>query len=179
MERYGDWFQTYTGIQFWPLDPRPEECLIEDIAHALALQCRFNGHCKYFYSIAQHSVLVSKIVKPENALWGLMHDAAEAYVGDMVRPLKSSQPFFREVEAKVMAAICDKFGLPRQEPSEVKKADDIVLMTEKRDLLVTSPAKWIVKAEPMSGKIVPLSTGVAEVEFLERFNFLYRRNNGI
>ena len=81
--RNGSWLQTYTGIQFWPLDPRPEEIDIQDIAHALSLLCRFNGHCQRFYSVAEHSVHVSTILAPEFGLWGLLHDAAEAYLSDI------------------------------------------------------------------------------------------------
>lgn len=88
LERKGDWMQTYTGRKFWPLNPRAEEVYIEDIAHSLALSCRFNGHCKVFYSIAQHSVLVSQIVKPTQQLIALLHDSAEAYLGDIIRPIK-------------------------------------------------------------------------------------------
>src|SRR5262245_27549306 len=101
-QRIGDWMQTISGRKFWPLDPRPEEVCIEDIGHALSLVCRFGGHCHTFYSVAEHSVRVSLLAEDmakssahwtdENirmiALSGLLHDAAEAYIGDMVRPLK-------------------------------------------------------------------------------------------
>ena len=84
-ERKGDWFLTYTGRQFWPLDPRPEDICIRDIAHHLSLCCRFNGACRVHYSVAQHSVMVANILPAPLRFWGLMHDATEAYVGDMVR----------------------------------------------------------------------------------------------
>ena len=86
--RKGDWIQTFTGRAFYVLDPRPEDVDIEDIAHALSMQCRFAGHCREFYSVAQHSVTASWLVPPEDALWGLLHDAAEAYVVDLPRPIK-------------------------------------------------------------------------------------------
>lgn len=86
-----DWMQTYTGRVFWPLEPRPEDVDIVDIAHALANLCRYGGHSKVFYSVAHHSVLVSQIVPPADALWGLMHDSAEAYVIDLIRPIKHSE----------------------------------------------------------------------------------------
>ena len=79
-ERRGDWIQTYLGIQFWPLDPRPEEVMLFDIAHSLSNMCRFTGHCREFYSVAQHSVIVSQNVPREDAAWGLLHDASEAYM---------------------------------------------------------------------------------------------------
>src|SRR5579885_2784587 len=87
--RHGDWIQTYCGVAFYPLDPRPEEILIEDIAHALSMLCRFTGHVKRFYSVAQHCVYVSHRCDPKDALWGLLHDAAEAYLNDISRPVKS------------------------------------------------------------------------------------------
>ena len=99
-ERKGDWMQIFTGKKFWPLDPKSEEVDIKDIAHSLAFQCRFNGHSNYFYSIAQHSVIVSKIVSKDQAFAALLHDAAETYIGDMVSPLKRFMPEFKEIENK-------------------------------------------------------------------------------
>ena len=87
-ERVGDWIQTMSGVIFYPLDPRPEEIRIEDIAHALSHQCRFAGHCREFYSVAEHSVRVSRELPQEFMLWGLLHDASEAYLVDLPRPIK-------------------------------------------------------------------------------------------
>ena len=78
--RRGGWIQTYTGRQFWPLDPRIEDIDIHDIAHALSHQCRYSGHCLRFYSVAEHSVLLSHHVAGEHMLWALLHDAWEAYL---------------------------------------------------------------------------------------------------
>lgn len=170
--RKGNWFQTYTGIAFWPLDPRPEEVCIEDIAHPLSMQCRYNGHCREFYSVAQHSVLVSSILD-KDAAWGLMHDAAEAYIGDMVRPIKLHMPTFRDVEALVMRAICQRFGLPIVEPRSVKQADDILLMTERRDLLASPTRPWTPRADPLADKILPWSQNEAYARFCDRFAELF------
>jgi hypothetical protein len=90
MKRKGDWMQTYTGRQFWPIDPRADEIDIVDIAHALSQQCRFAGHCKSFYSVATHSWHTSNVCNSENALWGLLHDAAEAYLVDLPTPIKGN-----------------------------------------------------------------------------------------
>lgn len=94
-ERKGDWIQTYTGRQFWPLDPKPEEVCIEDIAHALSQQCRYAGHTIRFYSVAQHSVEIALRVPRAAALWGLLHDAAEAYLVDLPRPVKYLMPAYK------------------------------------------------------------------------------------
>lgn len=171
--RMGDWMQTYTGIQFWPLDPRPEEIVLEDIAHALSMQCRFAGHVNDFYSVAQHSVLVSRHVPPEDAAWGLMHDAAEAYLQDMIRPLKRGEygHYYRRAEKFLLSAICDRFGLTRIEPVSVEIADQRALMTEARDLLKPPPAPWGISQsagnpDPFPGAIFPWPPHVAKRRFL-------------
>jgi uncharacterized protein len=128
--RIGDFMQTASGRKFWPLDPRADEVHIEDIAHALSMQCRYGGHCVRFYSVAEHCVLMARAVAPEHALWALMHDAAEAYVADVPRPLKRHLVGYKDAEAKVMAAICERFGLPPEMPAEVKDADERILADE-------------------------------------------------
>jgi hypothetical protein len=171
-ERVGDWMQTYTGVQFWPLDPRPEEIQIEDIAHSLANQCRYAGHVQEFYSVAQHSVMVARIVPQEHALWGLLHDAAEAYLVDLPRPVKRYSRLgdeYRAIEARLMIALCARFQLPSDEPEWVKRADDVLLMTEKRDLMPNSPAKWRETAEPLEDVIVPWAPAKAKAQFLMEF----------
>ena len=175
-ERKGDWFLTYTGRQFWPLDPRPEDICIRDIAHHLSLCCRFNGACRVHYSVAQHSVMVANILPVHLKFHGLLHDATEAYVGDMVRPLKRSLPEYQSVEAMVWAAVVEKFGIQtafRAEcMMEVKEADDVALMTERRDLLLKSPMGWSTRAEPVPEMIRPLAARDAEFKFLELFDEL-------
>src|SRR5665213_153577 len=88
MDRIGNWMQTYTGKQYWPCDPRPEEVFIIDIAHALSQMCRYSGHCIHFYSVAEHSVLLSRYASTlETKKWSLLHDASEAYITDIIRPV--------------------------------------------------------------------------------------------
>ena len=134
--RYGDFIQTYSGIEFYPLDPRIEEVKLLDIAHALSNICRFTGHCNEFYSVAQHSVLVSQYVSEENALWGLLHDASEAYICDIARPVKKSLEMkpYKEIEKRLMNVIAKTFNLSEDEPKEVKEIDTKMLRTEARDL---------------------------------------------
>jgi 5'-deoxynucleotidase YfbR-like HD superfamily hydrolase len=175
MDRKGNWAQIYSGKKFWPLDPKPEEVDINDIAHSLALQCRFNGHSNSFYSIAQHSVFVSRIVPSEQALAGLFHDAPEAYTGDIVSPLKKFlPPEFREIEKAIEKAIFEHFKIENADHSEIKKADKIALFTEMRDLMNKPPAKWDDQDlfEPHPEKLIPLNPEKAEQEFLERYKEL-------
>ena len=151
-------------------DPRPEEINVIDIAHSLANQCRYAGHCREFYSVAQHSVIVSRIVPLEFQLWGLLHDAAEAYLVDLPRPLKRFSAIgdaYRVVERRLMLAVCERFGLENDEPWCVHVADDVALMTEKRDLM-PGLWKWRETAQPLVETIKPQSPAEAEGEFLGR-----------
>jgi uncharacterized protein len=174
MTRAGDWMQTASSRQFWPLEPRPDEVHIEDIAHALSMQCRFAGHCREFYSVGEHSVRVSYACDPEDALWGLLHDASEAYLVDVPRPIKPYLTGYREIEARVMAAICTRFGLPASMPRSVKIADEILLATEARDLMSAPPADWCLRESPIVERIEPWGHHVAKAEFLARFYELTR-----
>jgi len=170
--RTGDWIQTYTGRQFWPLDPRPEDVHIKDIAHALSNICRYTGHVREFYSVAEHSVRVSRIVPEEHALWGLMHDASEAYICDVARPVKRFPGFgelYRQIEDRLMECICERFRMdPSMDPS-VKTADNILLHTERRDLMARLPQPWRDSVAPLDEFIIPWTPKMAERAFLERF----------
>lgn len=172
--RKGDWIQTYSGRCIYPLDPRPEDIDIIDIAHALSNQCRFSGHCKKFYSIAQHSVLVASMCSAENMLWGLCHDMSEYALVDLPRPLKRSQGFeaYLEAEKNFMKLICQVFSLPEDMPVEVKIADDRMLVTEKLSLLGKSPKPWSDNYEPYNIKIIPWNPEKAEKEFLSMFRLI-------
>lgn len=177
MERIGDWIQTYTGLVMYPLDARPAEICIEDIAHALSNLCRFTGHCRTFYSVAEHSVRVSHIVPEVDALWGLLHDATEAYLADMSRPMKRYAEFgipYRAAEERLMAVIAARFGLKGSMPESVKRADTVLLMTEKRDLMYGCNKPWEDTAEPLAETIVANDSTEAELWFLEQFAILPR-----
>lgn len=156
---------TYSGRQFDILRPEESEFDIWDIAHALSQICRFTGHTHRFYSVAQHADLVSRIVPAEFALAGLLHDAAEAFIGDVSSPLKHLLPDYKAIEARVDAAIWTRFGLPATLPPEVKAADLAALATEQRDLM---GEKHLV-CEPLPEKIIPLPAGLAKKRFLARF----------
>ncbi len=126
---------TNTGQYFFFDNPEAHDFTVHEIAHSLAHLCRYTGHVKQFYSVAQHSVMVSYVVPPAFALEGLMHDAAEAYLGDVASPLKALLTEYKLIEARVERAITAQFGLPFPLSPEVKQADIVLLMTEKRDLL--------------------------------------------
>lgn len=145
------WIQTYSGGRFHPLAPRVGDVKLKDIARALSCICRFGGHCNAFYSVAQHSVLVSRLVPGHLALLGLLHDAAEAYLGDIPRPFKRLPMFdaYRAAEAAAESAIAERFGLRYPFPPEVKAADDRALAIEARDLMPQREAEaWSWMPEP-------------------------------
>lgn len=170
--RVGNWMQTYTGKQFWPVDPRPDEIDIEDIAHALAHACRYAGHCLQFYSVAEHCVAVSHIVPERYALAGLLHDATEAYVVDVPRPLKPFLPGYKDIENRVWEAIAHKFGVPVVLPDEIKHADNAMLLREQQEIMAPPPAPWQVPGEPADASIACWPPYAAKRAFLNRFKEL-------
>lgn len=177
----GGWIQTFTGRQFWPLDPRASNINIRDIAHALSNQCRYSGHAHWFYSVAEHSVRVSRDCAPQDALWGLLHDASEAYLVDLARPLKHSAAGFgdvyRECETALMLAVCERFNMALEEPESVKLSDKNLLVTEQRDLMGPVPAGWWTGGgNPLPETIKPLAPEDAEFAFLCRYDELTGTN---
>lgn len=131
--RNGYFMHTWSGRKFFPLDPRPDEISIKDIAHALANQCRFNGHTTKFYSVAEHAWHCSFLVPEEFALEALLHDAAEAYLGDIIRPLKlipQIKSVYGPIEEAVEQAIAERFHLTYPWPAAVKRADEMMVTAE-------------------------------------------------
>lgn len=172
--------ETYLGERFQPLAPNPASIFIEDIAHALSNQCRFSGHTREFYSVAQHSVLVSELLEEwgedeDVCLWGLMHDASEGYLVDLPTPLKQAEfgNDYRFAEKHLMRIICLRFGMTTMEPERVRVADAVMLATEARDLMPFKKEHWgALQVRPRDERIDPWIPKVAEFRFLERFRWL-------
>ena len=165
---------TVSGQSFNFIDPASNVIRVTDIAHALAHVCRFAGHTREFYSVAQHSVLTSLIVPPEDALAALFHDATEAYIGDVSSPLKQLLPDYQAIEARLHADIFAKLGLPAELPASVKRADLIRLATEQRDLIAPHDDEWsqLAGISPLPECIDPLLPWAAGMLFLDRYREL-------
>ena len=163
------WIQTFSGRKFEPLAPVVDSIDIVDIAHALSQLCRFNGHCRVFYSVAEHCVRAAQIVAPELRLWALLHDAAEAYLADLPRPLKHQLAEYQVHEDRLLQCIAQRFDLPWPIPAAVFDADDQMLATEARDLMAPPAAPWGLTASPLDEKIVPWTSLKAERAYLEAF----------
>lgn len=176
-KRKGDWMQLYSGKQFWPMDPRADEIEIEDIAHSLSMQCRYAGHCVRFYSVAEHSVLLARFFldagQVENALWALLHDASEAYLVDVPRPVKPFLPGYKEAEAKVMAAVCDRFGLSHKMPGVVHTADGAIIGDERANMK-PCVAEWYATGGPLGVELFYWTPERAEAAFLSCFREVQR-----
>ncbi len=168
---------TYTGVAVDPINITVSDIDIEDIAHALGNSCRFTGHVRFFYSVAQHSVLCSHFVSPEYALWALLHDASEAYLSDIARPLKYQPGFgdtYRTVEYSLMEAICRRFGLNSDMPPEVKFADEVLLANEIVELMPQHELfeKWTSYSDDFPVDIQEWLPGYAKQAFLDRYREL-------
>lgn len=158
--KYDGRLHTYTGKMFNPFNPDLESICIEDIAHALSNTCRFGGHSKEYYSVAEHSVLVSMLCDESNAFEGLMHDAAEAYLGDIPTPLKERLPGFMELEDSVLKFIFNKYNLSYPLSNNVKKMDEKALTLEFESI------------RGITNILQLQSPKEAEEAFLKRFHYL-------
>lgn len=138
---HDDWIQTYTGKKFYLMNPTPDMICIEDIAHALSMACRFAGHIRDFYSVAEHSYWVSSLCLPENQLAGLLHDASEAYIADIASPFKPMLTNYKELEYGVMKVIAEKFGFDFPFNDDVIQSDVGMLKAEAKQLLANRP-QW-------------------------------------
>ena len=179
MNRTVDWqgvISTRSGIRLDLRNPTPEMINRNDIAAGLSRQCRWAGQTTEFYSVAQHSVLVSRFCRPENQLAGLLHDAPEAFIGDMARPIKDLCPDFREVESRLWGAIAKTFGVDPVLTDDVKWADDAILVTERQQLMPNAADwGWAEAPDPLPIEIEPWSPEHARSEWLLALSRLIRR----
>ncbi len=164
-QRRGDWMQTFSGRKFFPLDPRADEVSLVDIAHALSLLCRFGGHCRHFYSVAEHSVHVARAAPDHLKRFALLHDATEAYAVDIPRPLKLSLPDYRMAEQLIGIVIAERFGIPLVS-SQVKALDRAILVDEARQNMAPPPQQWSGPTEGLGITLQFWTPAEAEREFL-------------
>jgi hypothetical protein len=176
------WIQTYTGRKFSLLDPQPEDVCIQDIAHALTNICRFQGHCKGFYSVAQHSVHVADLCPTPYKLDAILHDAGEAYYGDITRPQKivframtqianrcGQWSAFDAFTKRIDRIIAMVFHLSESLPDCVSRADDVMLATEARDLLLPPPLPWPKLPAPLRQTVAPWMPEEACAQFMRTY----------
>ena len=177
--RNGDWILTYSGKAFYPTDPREADICIQDIAHALSMECRYGGHSRFHYSVAQHSVLLHDYCKDvlqwgrEACFYALMHDASEAYCKDIPRPLKAFMPDYRAIEALVDATIVRKFmilsALDPQTQLQLKQYDTRITLDEYAVMMKPGGQRWaIADLEPLGIKVSSWQPGTAKYMFLNR-----------
>lgn len=206
MRTDANWIQMgVTGGQFWPTDPRPQDVHIEDIAHAQSQLCRFTGHTRTFYSVAQHSVRVMKAVEsfgpsllegyglpagPELnrriaqvALWGILHDSEEAYINDLSTPVKRLPDLtgYKAVAENLRHFLVGCFGLFGPEPAVVKQADQWLLYTEAKELMrpCTLPGSIQTRHEAPPHGRVKRERPMGSIRAKYRFLFHYWRLRGI
>jgi hypothetical protein len=186
--RIGDWMQTFSGRRFYPIDPRPAEVDFRDIAHALAHICRYGGHSRRFYSVAEHcsggAGYFIRMGRPDLARWFLLHDGSEAYVGDIIRPVKPSLEGYGAIELEVQRAIYFRAELIGEDwngaiPEEVKEVDNRILADEARRLFGEAAMRntgWPVLGEPLGINIACQLPEQAERQFLDLFRLLFQRD---
>lgn len=165
------WIQTWSGLQYDFENPQPNQITIGDIAHALSHICRFTGHVNRFYSVAEHCVRASYLVPQEDAIYALLHDASEAYLTDVNKPLKQLLgESYRRLEERAERVILRRFGLTPWIPVSVKRADIVLMLTERRDLLDHQLTwKSYDSVEPLADRIQPWTSEQAHRTFLRRF----------
>lgn len=169
-ERKGDWMQTANGRAFYPLDARPEEIHFDDIAAALSKLCRYGGHCHTFYSVAEHCVHIANAASDDCKLEALMHDASEAYLADIIRPIKPFLSNYLDIERNLEQTIANRFGLKWPMPPEVKRLDNAILADEMVQCMVTPPRDWRLVEPPIGVQIQFWTPVKAEYEFRAAFS---------
>lgn len=176
MNDRGDWMLTASGGVFYPLDPHPDEVEIYDIAHALGMACRYGGHCKRFFSVAEHCVKMAECAPEPLKLATLMHDASEAYLQDVIRPVKYSLPGYLPIEDRLMRVIASKYGFSWPMHPEIKVLDERMIGAERLQAVHPNALKktWSRWSEvpPLDVTIEFWSPDYAKHAFLTSFNTL-------
>lgn len=172
--RTGDWMQTFSGNCFYPLDPRPEEIDIEDLANHLSQIGRYNGACKRFYSVAEHCFHVSYHVPAGMELDGLLHDAPEGLgLGDIIAPVKRDpriKPIIKPIEDRLHRAIAIRFGIQHPIPAEVEKVDFDITADEKEQAMRPCVRPWWrVSDTPLGIRVQFWDSDRAKFMFMARF----------
>lgn len=163
---------TFDGDFFDFQNPHGFDFKIETIAHALSNICRYGGHSNRFYSVAEHSVLVSRVVPPEFAMVGLLHDASEAFVGDMPSPLKAMCPEYRAIEDRVQEAIAERYGLQYPFPPEIKFADKSVYKAERLQITNVADEVWHTDIPAADILVAGMNPKNARAFFMARYREL-------
>jgi hypothetical protein len=186
MDEPGPYIQTVSGRRVNPFAPSPDDIDLDDIAVALSNQCRFGGHTRRYYSVAQHACIVSDEVLASTgdayaALWALLHDASEAYLIDLPHPIKHRSELgrlYRDAEEGLEGVIRARFGLTGPAPESVKQLDRRVLATERAALTMVA-WHWpeLEGVEPLQLEIAPWPPEVAAAAFLERYARLTENGN--
>jgi len=176
------WLQTYSGLIYNIMSPNLEHISIIDIAHSLSMQCRYNGHTKKFYSVAEHScILCDFAINHDYPLssrkWALMHDASETYLGDIIRPFKIILNGYQVYEDITLTAIAKKFELNLPIPNDIQIIDLLILNNERKHLLIPNIFDWGIGEESLSDiKIECWEPSQAKKEFTDRFIKLFYKD---
>jgi len=176
-----NYIETYSGKKFYFQNPSHEDISIEDIAHSLSMQCRYTGHCKKFYSIAEHSIHVSCIVPPEYALEALMHDASEAYLTDVASPIKQVLSEYKIMEQNIERVIFEKYGLQYPFHESIKYADLQLLMLEAKQVMTYCEEWKVFDNVTLDDHDIRITCKIpeeAEYQFMNRFRQLQGERDG-
>lgn len=176
-----NWMETFSGTKFNLVDIDPASFTLADIARSLSMSCRYKGHVHTFYSVAEHCVLLARHAIDQGKNWQevltvLLHDAAEAYIGDMVRPAKDQMPQFKDLESRIDAALAVRYNLIYPFPPFLKEWDFRILIDEQFQAMIPSENDWgFGDAPPMGIKLQFWEQSVAEQEFIQLFAFIQRQ----
>lgn len=163
------WIQTWSGRRFFPLHPRPADVCLGDIAHSLAFKCRYGGHSRRHYSVAEHSVLLSHLVPTEHALAALLHDAGEAYLPDVFAPIKGWLLGFNSIETRVHATIARALGIPDVIPKIVHEYDKRIVQDEACQCFHSMPVPWTFHGDPLGVRLRFWRPERARAKFIARY----------